>query len=328
MLTIQKLLRQYRSEIKGVAILWVVFFHAQLGLDGWLYQIQRIGYGGVDIFFFMSGFGLYHSLAKDCDLGRYLKRRAERILPSYLPFCLLWLAVMLPMYGGGLAASVRIAVGNLTMLGYFGNVPLMINWYVSAMAVSLLLAPLLYAVLSECRHFGKTLIMLLAFSFALGLCFVDDITYTAVSRLPVFLLGMAAAFPTSEKISGKKMAVFLTAGCAAALGVLFFCLEHLADLLISFAMYWHPFVLIAPALCAGLGWVFSNVHSKALSPLRLLGESSFEIFLFNVWVELLGKRYGLCQTGVEWVLWSAASIALGCGYHWLIERIRRQKSKL
>ena len=58
--TIRKNLSVYRNELKGLAILWVVFFHARLGLEGFLYQVQRIGYGGVDIFFFMSGFGLYH----------------------------------------------------------------------------------------------------------------------------------------------------------------------------------------------------------------------------------------------------------------------------
>lgn len=35
-----------RDEIKGAAILWVVFFHAQLGLGGLLYDVQKIGYGG------------------------------------------------------------------------------------------------------------------------------------------------------------------------------------------------------------------------------------------------------------------------------------------
>ena len=32
-----------RDEIKGAAILWVVFFHAQLGLGGLLYDVQKIG---------------------------------------------------------------------------------------------------------------------------------------------------------------------------------------------------------------------------------------------------------------------------------------------
>ena len=95
MQTIRYNLSRYRNELKGIAILWVVFFHAQLGLEGLLYQVQRIGYGGVDLFFFLSGFGLYHTLERDADLGRYLKRRARRLLPAYLPFCVVWLVVIL-----------------------------------------------------------------------------------------------------------------------------------------------------------------------------------------------------------------------------------------
>ena len=86
---IRRYLSASRNELKGIAILWVVLFHAQLGLSGLGYQIQRIGYGGVDLFFFLSGFGLYHSLERSSDLRGYLKRRCERLLPSYLPFCLL-----------------------------------------------------------------------------------------------------------------------------------------------------------------------------------------------------------------------------------------------
>ena len=144
---------KYLNELKGAAILWVVFFHAQLGLDGILYEVQRIGYGGVDVFFFLSGFGLYHSLEKDADPGRYLMRRARRLLPAYLPFCAVWLAFMLPTYGLGPAASLRVAMSNVTMLGFLAGSPYYINWYTGALLVSLLLAPLFHAVLKPGKRY-------------------------------------------------------------------------------------------------------------------------------------------------------------------------------
>ena len=36
-------LRAYRNELKGAAMLWVVFFHARFGLSGFLGFIQQIG---------------------------------------------------------------------------------------------------------------------------------------------------------------------------------------------------------------------------------------------------------------------------------------------
>ena len=91
----QRKLGRSRDAIKGIAILWVVFFHANMGLSGLIYDLQKIGYGVVDLMLFLMGFGLYHSLKKNDDLGGYMKRRAWRLLPSYLPFCIVWLAVTL-----------------------------------------------------------------------------------------------------------------------------------------------------------------------------------------------------------------------------------------
>ena len=180
-----------RDEIKGAAILWVVFFHAQLGLGGLLYDVQKIGYGGVDMFLFLSGFGLYHSLSRDADAGRYLLRRARRLLPAYLPFCAVWLCVMLPLYGLGTVQSVRVAAGNLLMLGFFAGTPAMINWYVSALALTLMLAPLVYGLMARASHPRRCAVLVAAACFAGGLCFIGTEAYMAVSRLPVFVLGLS-----------------------------------------------------------------------------------------------------------------------------------------
>ena len=327
MQSIRQNLNRYRNEIKGIAILWVVFFHAQLGLDGFLYQIQRMGYGGVDIFFFLSGYGLYHSLSKDADLGRYMKRRGERLLPSYLPFCLLWLAVMLPMYGGGLASSIRIALGNLTMTSYFAGAELNINWYVSAMALSLLLAPVFHAILRGGSRLGLRAFMLIAVLFAIGLGYIGNAQYMAISRLPVFVLGMVFAAPQPKELSPSRMVSALTVAFIAGVAVLFVCLERFSELLITYAMYWHPFVLIAPALCAGLGWLFSKMPAVVNKFFGGFGRASFEIFLFNVWAELLGKRFGVADTPLKWLGLSLLSVAAGLIYHKIVNCFFKRKSQ-
>ena len=317
-----------RDEIKGAAILGVVFFHAQLGLGGLLYDVQKIGYGGVDMFLFLSGFGLYHSLSRDADAGRYLLRRARRLLPAYLPFCAVWLCVMLPLYGLGTVQSVRVAAGNLLMLGFFADTPVMINWYVSALALTLLLAPLVYGLMARASHPRRCAVLVAAACFAGGLCFIGTEAYMAVSRLPVFVLGMAAAVPVREEGTSGAYALAL-AGGACGLAVLYGCFARFPETLDFYGMYWHPFVLIAPALCAGLGWLFSRAGraSAALAPLRALGRASFEIFLFNAWVEVLGKRFGLAQGPVSWLLWSLGSVLAGLAYHAVVERCMKRAAR-
>lgn len=322
---IRKMLGRYRNEIKGIAILWVVFFHARLGLDGLLYQVQRIGYGGVDIFFFMSGFGLFYSLEKDADLGRYLIRRGERLLPSYLPFCFMWLAVMLPRFGLGTANAARVALSNLSMLGFLTGTDRYINWYTGALLISLLLAPFFHAALKPGKRYWLRAAALLAVLFAVGLGFIDDSRYMMISRFPVFALGMVAAGCEVKERNLKLALPALGAGALAALFVLYRCLNRYVELLVPYAMYWHPFVLIAPALCLAFGWVFAHVPAAMLKPLRFLGGASFEIFLFNVWYEVLGPEIGLMSTPLECLLWSIGTVALGCIYHLLITGVMKKR---
>lgn len=324
-----------RDEIKGAAILWVVFFHAQLGLGGLLYDVQKIGYGGVDMFLFLSGFGLYHSLSRDADAGRYLLRRARRLLPAYLPFCLVWLCMMLPLYDLGMVQSVRVAAGNLLMLGFFAGTPAMINWYVSALALTLMLAPLVYGLMARASHPRRCAVLVAAACFAGGLCFIGTEAYMAVSRLPVFVLGMAAAVPARKGGAGGRCArtggayALALAGGACGLAALYGCFARFPETLDFYGMYWHPFVLIAPALCAGLGWLFSRAGRglAAFAPLRALGRASFEIFLFNAWVEVLGKRFGLAQGPVSWLLWSLGSVLAGLAYHAVVERCVKRAAR-
>ena len=60
------LLSRYRSELMGIAMLWVMLFHAyQLNLGNPVWNAAKAaGFGGVDIFLMLSGLGLHHSLAK------------------------------------------------------------------------------------------------------------------------------------------------------------------------------------------------------------------------------------------------------------------------
>lgn len=327
--SIRKLLSRYRNEIKGCAILWVVFFHARLGLEGLLYQVQRIGYGGVDIFFFMSGFGLFYSLEKDADLGRYLKRRGERLLPAYLPFCLMWLAVMLPMYGYGIAGSARIAMSNLSMLGFMTGAEQYINWYTGALLVSLILAPFFHAVLKCGKNYWLRAVLLIAILFAVGIGYIGEKRYMAISRLPVFALGMIFAGCELKEKQLKRVLPVLGCMAVAALFVLYKCLDGYTELLVTYAMYWHPFVVITPVLCLAMGWIFSRLPAEVGKPIRFLGEASFEIFLFNVWYEVLGAKLGLTSTPMECLLWSIGTIVAGCLYHILVGAlVEKAKRKL
>ena len=63
-----KSISAYRTPIMGFSILWVMLYHIGLEYDYPNFVISKmmsLGYGGVDFFIFLSGFGLYYSYLKD-----------------------------------------------------------------------------------------------------------------------------------------------------------------------------------------------------------------------------------------------------------------------
>ena len=313
---------RYREELKGIAILWVVFFHALIPCTGILYDIQKIGYGGVDIFFFLMGFGLYHSLERNDNVGAYWKRRMARILPAYLPLILCWMLVMFPQYHLSTVQAIRSGMGNLLLFGYWFSVPKTFNWYIGGLSLFLLLAPLFHGLLSASRKPLRTLALLLFASVGLGFCCVGLDQYMAISRLPVFLLGMAFAMPELPAFSHAGKRVLYPAAFGVGLFVLLLCFDRYREGLSTYAMYWHPFVLITPPLCIGSAYLFHKGEkiSGLFAPLRLFGKASFEIYLLNIWAVELGKKYAL-SGGWEWGILSVGGIAAGIGYHVLVNKL-------
>jgi peptidoglycan/LPS O-acetylase OafA/YrhL len=312
---------QYRDELKGIAMLWVIFFHALIPCGGILGDIQKIGYGGVDIFFFLTGYGLTHSLSRSGNLRDYWHRRMRRILPAYLPLILCWLAVMLPGYGLSTVQAIRSAVGNVLLLGYWLQVPKMFNWYGSALLLFLCLAPLVHGLLSKSEKPMRTLLWMLALVGLAGLCCVGLDQYMAISRLPVFILGMAFAMDWGDQSRISPMLKRIAYGLSFALGLslVLLCHARYPELLLDYGMYWHPFVLMTPPLCVFLAFLFHKAEKAraVFAPLRWMGRASFEIYLMNIWLVELGKKYALTG-GLEWAMLSLGCIALGFGYQALV----------
>lgn len=79
-----ELLSKYRNELMGFAIIWILFYHFKLSTPI-LATIASVGYTGVDIFMFLSGFGLCYSLYKNpVSYKQYVIKRFKRIFPLYV----------------------------------------------------------------------------------------------------------------------------------------------------------------------------------------------------------------------------------------------------
>ena len=129
----------------GIAILIVVyghFFYYHSGLKDYTQLNITMWYtvGSVDIFVFLSGFGIYHSLSKKDDPLRFFQRRMSRLLPSYLPFILIYCAFSLAV---GWMNRFQ-ALGNLTTFGWWAQQGGQFNWYIPTIIGMYLISPLFY----------------------------------------------------------------------------------------------------------------------------------------------------------------------------------------
>ena len=64
----------YRSELMGWSILWIMMLHFTFNQIKPLGFIAQYGFAGVDIFLFVSGFGLFYSLDKDDNLVSFYRK--------------------------------------------------------------------------------------------------------------------------------------------------------------------------------------------------------------------------------------------------------------
>lgn len=274
-----QLLSRYRSELMGVAMLWVMLFHAyefHFGIPV-LDAVKQLGFGGVDLFILLSGLGLYGSIVRRREaFPRYFLRRCQRVLPAY------WLVV--GIYSLWLRMQGRIsfttALWSLSTLHYWFRIPGSFNWYVPALLMLYALAPAWVRLLERTRH--KGLLTLLVFPFAYGIYRLSiplGLNYTSdfLDRMPAFALGLlAGAYLVEEQPLNRRHAAAWTGG--ALLGITVAWLRIHGRLYIS-TCYMLAACVMPLCLLLARGLHLRRGQWKAL---RFLGSRSLEIYLLNV----------------------------------------------
>lgn len=123
----------YRRTLMGFSIIWVMLFHYKI--DGLLLEkIANYGYMGVDVFFFLSGFGLFYSMEKNSDTIRFYIRRVRRIFPLYF---------ILGAFSCVLFDNFSDFLWKYSTLGYWTN-GIIASWFIPAIVTCYFLYPFLF----------------------------------------------------------------------------------------------------------------------------------------------------------------------------------------
>ena len=143
---------RYRLALMAFAIIWITVFH--YALYGNLLRFPVIsfffakGYLGVDIFFFLSAYGLSYSY-KSHTLKDFYLRRLRRLYPMYLVFLILLLVFFRHHYQWSIG---KILLFQISGLSSFTNTD--IEWFIPALTLVYLFFPLIFKGLEKVYKWG------------------------------------------------------------------------------------------------------------------------------------------------------------------------------
>lgn len=308
---------KYRAVIMGIAMMMVMLYHQGFSVFPGSTLFRHYGMLGVDVFLFLSGFGIFFSLSKSQDkpIGSFYRRRLVRILPAAI------LAGLLVTIPGGVPTSQHWSL-CLTGLNL---------WYIRSILLLYLIAPCLFCYYkkfhaSYCCYFILTTAVVVATILlhrALAPHFhvfhpvVQTVTWT-LCRSHAFAIGMFLAMRAERGMPerGKlwiAVAVLLSLPTLAEFHhILFspFKFHHYVAIIAFPALL--PLLIVTTLLVCRIA---EHTPVLMLTPIKWLGTYSLEIYLVH---EAIYHVLRTSQMPVKGSLMLAIAIGLSLAAAWLL----------
>lgn len=300
------------DSLRGLAALWVVVFHLSFGVRWrWLpdepelvsriapFEFNLEGLLAVDLFFVISGFVIYMTLARSADVASFALSRFARLYPAYWACLAITVVAALSFPLARQPISLTAVLANATMAQAFLGVPAIedVYWSLSyELAFYALMSGLLaLRLLGRVEAIGAawlllSLVLLKIFP-ALGHAIPWRVqTALALPYAPLFFAGIL--FYRLRSIGVTRFRLGLLAACLAT------------------RVYHEPdFVIVASCLIFA---VFALAAWQRLPllrwpPLIWLGGVSFPLYLVH---QSVGFRLQAYAVGHGWNAWIAAAAAM------------------
>jgi peptidoglycan/LPS O-acetylase OafA/YrhL len=292
---------------RGGAAALVVFYHAARHMDlachvPFVRALLQFGHAGVDLFFVLSGFIIlfvhFEDVGRPGRLGRYVSRRAIRVLPVY--WVALALTILLAVVAGHGWPGGWPVLRSALLLPSFSEPLLGVAWTLQYEVVFYAF----FAVLILHRRAGYALmaawLVAVLVSSAWGGLGVPPSICSAYDL--EFFLGMGVAVLARRGGVGFPRAALLVGGVALAL----VCACEDLGFLDGYGV-WARLAYGVPAAVLILGLADPGFALPAMvaRPLAVLGAASYAIYLFQ-----------FCWIAVVWQLYRAGRLdhVLACGW--------------
>lgn len=323
------------NELKGVAILLVVFGHIGYFLvndHNFLFPLSSIAGVGVDIFLFLSGYGLVVSaITKSRTIGQFYKDRLVKLMvPFWLvisAFFLLDFFVLNKAYPIGYIVSSFFGLFNSADLYKDINSPL---WYFTLILFYYIVFPIVF--IKRRPWISALIIYVLTYVIiALNPVWLSKVRYFHEVHMLAFPLGVLAGgavcntFNFRQKISNKIESIVKsnrvmgivknTVYCFLALILLFIIAHNTYNSGVGQGVRVEQIITMATTLAFVFLFLIKKIEFRLLN---LIGLYSYEIYLLH-WPILY--RYDFIFPFFSPWLAMSVYIALFIGLGWLLQKL-------
>lgn len=274
------LLSKHRSGIMLFSILWVIAFHFTPPLENEPNlgrSFLAMGYGGVDFFMFLSGFGLFSTYFNRSDFSilNFYKRRFQRIIPTYF-LCIIAFGIIRKY------SAVDI-LWDLTCVGFWIGKPYY-DWYIQAALVLYAFFPL---VLYLAKKIGVSKTMMIGciiglFLTSILVCLWKGSVILFTARIPVFFIGCYFGYCYNIHREIKHSRTLVVIGLLALLLELY--LSYRLDPLFLFrsGLSTLPFMFVVPGMSLLLAKLMDYLPKFIYQPIHYFGSITLEIYLCHM----------------------------------------------
>lgn len=327
----------FLDVMKGIAILGVVFFHANL---------FKYGYLGVDVFFVIAGYLTTKSIVKQYKNGsfcyfKFLKNRLIRLWPLLLIVCVVSLGLgyfsMLPT---NYKNTAETTIGSSLFLNNFVQYitagdywdasneykPLMHTWYIAVVFQFYMLYPLFFMVAHQFSKHGKLVMICILCTLGIGslILYISPTFTTAFrfyllpSRFFEFIAGGLLVLIPSIESNKHKIKIWCTLFLIILL--MFFNIDFDAE------QYRLLLIVVLTTLVLWTTIVQKASISKS-KILARLGMASYSIYLWHqVIIAFYRNIFNDCLNVWEYILVIGISLLVGITSYYVIEQPISKKS--
>ncbi len=266
----------------GIAIVMVMLFHLSVYNDWGGYDKSIIdfffsrGNVGVDIFLFLSAYGLCYSYENN-KMSLYYKNRFCRLFPMYFLFMLILLYFYIPE-----EKWVRVFFAQITGMATFMG--MWYEWYIPALLLLYILFPFLFILLKKISSnfyaiFLSIALVVLSYPF-IGKYIHEDF----LRRIPIIIAGMLLYIKRDE----KRYLLLIYSGMTALMFV---------------KPDWNDFLYL-PLLLWAIGGLQLNLPFRKY--FSFMGRHSLELYLGQV----IGLQYFYHHATNHFILYCVIGIGL------------------